>query len=194
MDRDMLDSDMIIEDASGGLTKSAILKREIISWIKVVVFAILAAYLINNFVLVNAAVPTGSMEGTIMPGDRIVALRLSYIFSEPDRFDIIVHKFPDDGETLFIKRIIGLPGDIVEIIDGQVFLNGSYEPLEEPFVQGVPHGNFGPITVPEYSYFVMGDNRNHSSDSREWINRYVHRNQILGRALFGYFPRPKLLR
>ena len=72
MNRNMLDS-------AGGLTKSATLRKEIISWIKVIVFAVLAAYLINNFVLVNAAIPTGSMENTIMTGDRIVALRLSYI-------------------------------------------------------------------------------------------------------------------
>ena len=194
MNQNMLNDEMLIEDAANGQTKAAVLRKEIISWIKVIVFAVLAAYLINNFVLVNAAVPTGSMENTIMTGDRIVALRLSYMFSEPERFDIIVHKFPDDGETLFIKRIIGLPGDVVEVIDGRVFLNGESEPLEEPFVRDVPHGNSGPFTIPENSFFVMGDNRNSSSDSREWVNRFVHRDQILGRALFGYFPRPKLLR
>ena len=194
MNKNMLNDDIVIEDAAGKINSPAALRKEIISWVKVIVFAVLAAYLINNFVLVNAAVPTGSMENTIMSGDRIVAFRLSYMFSEPDRFDIIVHKFPDDGETLFIKRIIGLPGDVVEIIDGRVFLNGDSEPLDEPFVRGVPHGNSGPFTIPENSYFVMGDNRNSSSDSREWVNRFVHRDQILGRAVFGYFPRPKLLR
>jgi len=182
------------EVGASELTKADIWRREIISWAKVIVFAVLAAYLINSFVLVNASVPTGSMEDTIMTGDRIVAFRLSYLFSEPQRFDIIVHRFPDDEETLFIKRIIGIPGDTVEIIGGRVFLNGSSDPLYEPFIKGSPHGDFGPFNVPENSFFMLGDNRNHSSDSREWINRYVHRDQILGRAVFGYFPRIKMLR
>jgi len=182
------------ENTNTPISKADALRKEIISWAKVIVFAVLAAYLINSFVLVNASVPTGSMEYTIMTGDRIVAFRLSYVFSEPQRFDIVVHRFPDDEETLFIKRIIGVPGDTVEIINGQVFLNGDLEPLDEPFKRGVPQGNFGPFFVPENSYFMLGDNRNQSSDSREWINKFVHEDQILGRAIFGYFPRFKLLR
>ena len=79
-------------------------KNEILSWLKTIVFAVILALLINKFVIVNATVPTGSMETTIMPNDRIVALRLSYVFGEPQRGDIAVFKYPDDptGETLYV--------------------------------------------------------------------------------------------
>jgi signal peptidase I len=177
------------------LTKFDIVKKEIISWVKVFGFAIVAAYCINSFVLVNAAVPTGSMENAIMPGDRIVASRLSYAFSKnPNRLDVIVFVSPEDNETLFVKRVIGLPGDVVEVIDGKVYINGDSEPLDESYVKGIPYSTNGPFNVPENSYFVMGDNRNNSSDSREWANKYVSRDKILGRVMFGYYPRPKFIR
>ena len=94
-------------------------------------------------------------------------------FSDPQRFDIIIFRYPDDERQLFIKRIIGLPGETVEIRDGKIYLNGSDEPLEDVQTKETMVGSFGPYTVPENSYFVMGDNRNDSKDSRYWTNTFV---------------------
>ena len=86
------------------------IKSEILSWIFTIGFALVLAIIINSFIIVNATVPTGSMENTIMPKDRIVALRLSYMFEDPQRGDIVVFKYPDDEKVLYVKRVIGLPG------------------------------------------------------------------------------------
>lgn len=120
-----------------------------------------------------------SMENTIMTYDRIFGFRLAYGFNmnvfgneisrkwkDPERFDIVIFKYPDDESQLFIKRIIGLPGDKVEIIDGKVYINDSETPLEDSYVPETPLGSFGPYEVPENCYFMMGDNRNNSKDSR----------------------------
>jgi len=162
--------------------------RDALGWAKTILFAVVFALLINNFVIVNASVPTGSMEGTIRVNDRIVAFRLAYMFSEPDRFDIVVFRGPDDSSILYVKRIIGIPGDEVNIIDGRVFVNGNHEPLRYNFVQGEVFGNFGPYEVPEGHFFVLGDNRGNSIDSRHWSSTFVGREQILGRVIFRYFP------
>lgn len=166
------------------------IKTEIISWAKTILFALVLAFLINHFVIVNATVPTGSMETTIMPDDRIVALRLSYLFEDPKRGDIIVFKYPDDPQqkTLYVKRVIGLPGETVEVIDGDVYINGSKTPLNETYTKEKAIGDFGPFEVPEDSYFMMGDNRNNSLDSRYWENKYVPKDKILGKVFFKYFP------
>ncbi|MCI1959927.1 MAG: signal peptidase I [Clostridia bacterium] len=160
---------------------------EILSWVKTIVFAILIALAINNFVIVNATVPTGSMENTIMPHDRIVALRLTYYFSSPKRGDIVVFKYPDDESTLYVKRVIGLPGETVEVKDGKVYINGSDTPLDDSFIKEKAVGDFGPYQVPEDCYFMMGDNRNNSLDSRFWVNKFVKRDKILGKVYFKYF-------
>lgn len=169
-------------------------KSEILSWVKTIVFALILAYLINHLVIVNATVPTGSMENTIMPKDRIVALRFSYLFSDPQRGDIVVFKYPGDPkqETLYVKRVIGLPGEVVEVIDGIVYVDG--QPLDEPYEKEKPIENFGPYEVPEDSYFMMGDNRNNSQDSRYWENKYVKKDKILGKVFFRYYPSFKFLK
>lgn len=171
-------------------------KSELFSWIKTIVFAVALAVFINSVIIVNAKVPTGSMETTIMTDDRIVALRLSYLFAEPQRGDIVVFEYPDDitGKTLFIKRVIGLPGETVDIRDGRVYIDGSEEPLSEDYVNGTPEEDFGPYEVPADSYFMLGDNRNRSMDSRYWTNTYVNRDKILGKAVFRYLPSPKLIK
>lgn len=164
-------------------------KIEVISWIKTIAGAIILAYFITTFIIVNATVPTGSMKNTIMPGDRLIALRLSYLLTEPQRYDIVVFKYPDDESFLYIKRIIGLPGDTVEIIDGRVYLNNDSEPIADEYVREKMLGSFGPYTVPENSYFMLGDNRNDSKDSRFWENNFVAKEKILGKAIFKYYPK-----
>ena len=169
-------------------------KKELFSWIKTIVIAVVLAVFITNFIIVNAKVPSGSMENTIMTDDRIIASRLTYLFGDPQRGDIVVFKFPDDPQqkTLYVKRIIGLPGETVEIIDGKVYIDGAEEPLDDSFTKEVPVGTYGPFEVPEDSYFMMGDNRNNSSDSRFWENKYVKRDKILGKVFLRYFPSFKI--
>ncbi|MDR2650095.1 MAG: signal peptidase I [Clostridiales bacterium] len=168
--------------------------KEVISWIKTIVAAVVFAVCITQFVIVNAKVPTGSMMDNIMPNDRIVAFRLSYINSGPKRFDIIVFRFPDDPKQLYVKRVIGLPGEIVTIKAGKVYINDNSTPLDDSFVRTQPYEeDFGPVTIPEDSYFMMGDNRNNSADSRVWLKKYVIKEDILGKVLFRYFPSFRIL-
>ncbi len=168
-------------------------KDEVLSWVKTIVFAIIVALFINNFVIVNAEVPTGSMESTIMPKDRIIALRFVYLFEEPQRGDIVVFPFPDDEKTLYIKRIIGIEGDTIEIKNGILYLNG--EAQQEDYIREPMYdwASWGPYMVPEDSYFMLGDNRNYSADSRYWNNTYVKKEKILGKAFLRYYPSIELI-
>ncbi|MDR1687728.1 MAG: signal peptidase I [Clostridiales bacterium] len=168
-------------------------KAEILSWVKLIIFAVLAAVFINNVVLLNAVVPTSSMENNIMPGDRLFAFRLAYVFTEPKRFDIAVFKFPDNEQIPFVKRIIGLPGETVDIIDGKVYINSSEVPLDDSFIkepQWVTTDMH--FDVPEGKYFMMGDNRNNSLDSRSWDENYVERDKIVGKVFVRYSPITKM--
>ncbi|MBQ7016055.1 MAG: signal peptidase I [Firmicutes bacterium] len=189
----MSDKDLskVIRDSLEGQEKekkkSAI--RELISWALVIVMSIGVALFLNGFVIVNARVTSGSMENTIMTGDRVLGLRFSYWFSEPQQGDIVIFKYPDDESQNYIKRIIGLPGDKVEIIEGLVYVNG--ELLNEPYLWEMPKGSFGPYVVPEKHYFMLGDNRNNSRDSRYWNNKFVSDEQILGKAYWIYYPELK---
>lgn len=164
--------------------------RELLSWLSYFAAAIVVAFLLKNFVIINATVPTGSMENTILPGDDLFGFRLSYLFSEPERGDIIIFKFPDDETEKYVKRIIGLPGEKVTITGGKVYINDSEEPLEEDYLKEEWVLATGPFEyeVPEGCYFVMGDNRNNSYDSRYWEHTFVSEDEIIGEALFIYFP------
>ena len=145
-----------------------------------IVIPVLLALFCSKVLIVNATIPSGSMEDTILPGDRIIGFRLAYLLQEPDREDIIIFRFPDDESQVFIKRVIGLPGETVRIVDGRVYIDGSDTPLDEIYLKEAPQGSFGPYEVPKDSYFVMGDNRNHSHDSRlGWWNDEVHTTDLL---------------
>ena len=116
-----------------------------------------------------------------------------YDVSEPKRYDIIIFKFPDDETSApFVKRIIGLPNEKVEIKNGKVYINDSSVSLDDSFINEKTTGNYGPFFVPNNSYFVLGDNRNHSFDSRNWVNKYVAKDKILGKVVLEYFPKLKL--
>ncbi len=166
--------------------------KEVVSWILTFIACIIAAKLITTFIIVNARVPSASMENTVMTNDRLIANRLSYTFSDPDRFDIIVFIAPDEPDKLFIKRIIGVPGDTIEIVEGTLIINGEVIQHED-YVKEPMNGSYGPITVPEEHYFMLGDNRNNSLDSRYWFNTFVPEDTILGEALFTYFPKIHLI-
>ena len=153
-----------------------------------IVIAIVAALLITNFILFNARIPSGSMQNTIMKGDRVFGFRLAYMFSEPKRGDIVIFKWPDDESVTYIKRVIGLPGETVTIRGGKVYINDSDTPLDEPYLAETPYDrDYGPYVVPENCYFMLGDNRNNSKDSRLWENTFVTKDEILAKAFFKYW-------
>lgn len=164
--------------------------REILSWILPFLFALAVTWLLKNYIIINADVPTGSMENAIMPGDRLIGNRLAYLKDDPMRGDIIIFKYPDNEEELYVKRIVGLPGETVEIRQGEIYINGSEQPLHEDYLKErwtVATGDYY-FEIPEDSYLVLGDNRNDSWDARYWTNTYVHKDKILGQAVFVYWP------
>ena len=172
-------------------------KSELISWIQVLVSAAVIAFVLTTFVIANSEVPTGSMENTIMAHDRVIGSRLSYLFSEPERGDVIIFHYPDDptGDTYYVKRVIGLPGDVIDIHDGGVYLNGSDTPLDEPYIKEPMETDPNhPLhfEVPEDSYFMMGDNRNDSWDARFWENTWVTKDKLIAKVLFRYYPFNKM--
>lgn len=166
--------------------------REVLEFVIPIILAVAIALFLKNCVIANAKVPTGSMLNTIQEGDRIIASRLAYINDDPERYDIIIFKYPDDESQYFVKRVIGLPGETVNIVNGIVYVtktDGTTIQLDDSFVTNcVPVGNFGPYVVPEDSYFMLGDNRNNSEDSRYWENKYVKKDKIIGKVLFRYYP------
>ena len=159
---------------------------EILDWSKVLLTALVITFVVSRTLVANAQVPTGSMETTIMTGSRVLINRLSYVVGEPKRGDIIAFYFPDDGESLYLKRIVGLPGEKIEGVDGMIYINGK--PLSEDYIREQINEDFGPYVVPEDSWFVMGDNRNNSLDSRYWEDKFVERDEIVGRAEIEYYP------
>lgn len=165
------------------------LKSEIISWLQILLTAACIAFVLNTFIIANSRVPSGSMENTIMTNDRVIGSRLSYRFSSPERGDIAIFRFPDDESVYYVKRVIGLPGDVIDIVDGAVYLNGSDTPLDEPYLrQEMEPEEPMHFEVPEDSYFMMGDNRNHSFDARYWTNTYVKQDKLVAKVLFRYWP------
>lgn len=163
--------------------------RELISYVIVFAVAITAAFLINRFIILNANVPTRSMAPTINAEDKLIGFRLAYIFDEPNRGDVVIftHKSSDNkAEEEYIKRIIGIPGDTIVITDGILYVN--QKPVREEYLGEDMVGSFGPYTVPEDCYFMLGDNRNISEDARYWENTYVNRENIIAKAVFKYNP------
>jgi signal peptidase I len=166
------------------------------------IVALVLAFFIRSFVVQAFKIPSGSMLQTLQIGDHLLVTKFAYgvkipftnsmiIEREgPERGDVIVFDFPEDPSKDFIKRVIAVPGDVIEIREKKVFLNG--EELNEPYIQHVDSSssvprrdNFGPVMVPQNKYFVMGDNRDESYDSRFW--GFVERNTIAGKALILYW-------
>jgi len=160
--------------------------KEILAWVITIVLAILAAKLINNYVIIKAEVPTGSMEHTIEVDDCILGFQLAYLFQSPERGDIVIFPYPDNPEITYVKRVIGLPGETVEIKEGYVYIDGM--PIEEPYLKEEMRGNYGPYEVPEGSYFMLGDNRNSSQDSRKWSHTFLKEEDIMAKVLLRYSP------
>jgi len=157
-------------------------------------FAVVFALVIRSFALASFYIPSGSMEPTLLQHDRLIADRLSYTFRlrQPQRGDIVIFRFPEDPKVDYIKRVIALPGETVEIRDGVVLVDGK--PLSEDYIYEPPRYDMPPLTVPEGRYFVLGDNRNRSRDSHIW--GFVPLENLVGEALFIYWPpsRARLIR
>jgi len=159
------------------------------------VIAIILALIIRIFIVEAFKIPSGSMIPTLLVGDHLLVNKFMYRFTDPKRGDVIVFKYPDNPSRNFIKRIIAVGGDTVEIRDKVVYVNN--DPQDEPFTQHIspeilparysPRDNFGPVTVPQNAYFMMGDNRDSSLDSRFWKNRFATRQAIVGRAFIIYW-------
>ena len=155
-----------------------------------------AVWLVITFVGQRTEVEGASMENTLHNGDNLIVDKLSYRFRDPERFDIIVFPFQYQANTYYIKRIIGLPGETVQIMeDGSIYING--EKMEESYgrevIQPETIGRAAePIVLGEDEYFVMGDNRNHSSDSRVASVGVLTRDMLIGRAWVRIYPFNKI--
>ena len=188
------------------------MRKEVVSWIRMFVIVIAVVFVLTQFVIINVRVPSGSMENTIMTKDRLIGFRFSYWFDEPQRGDIILFSYPVDEKQTYIKRVIGLPGETVEIRDGKIYIDGSSEPLEEDYLKETwTWENDGyTFNVPEGCYFVLGDNRNDSEDGRFWAQialnegkastaeeaeqySYVKKDEIKGKAIFKYYSKFAIL-
>ncbi|MGA1283943.1 MAG: signal peptidase I [Prochlorothrix sp.] len=157
--------------------------------IKTIGLSAVLAFGIRTFIAEARYIPSSSMLPTLQINDRLIVDKVAYRFTEPERGDIVVFN-PTDAliaqnfRDAFIKRIIGLPGDVVEVYGGKVYING--QALEENYIQDAPEYVYGPETVPEGQYLVLGDNRNNSYDGHSW--GFVPRDRIIGRATVLFWP------
>lgn len=163
--------------------------KELLSMLIYIGVVLGVTFLIITFVGQRTHVSGESMENTLDNGDQLIVDKITYRFQDPERFDIIVFPFHYKENTYYIKRIIGLPGETVQIADGTIYING--EVLEEAYGREVmqdPGIAAEPITLGEDEYFVLGDNRNQSSDSRDPSVGLIHRDEIIGRAWLRIWP------
>lgn len=174
-------------------------------YVESLLIAAAIAFLVRGFVVQAFRIPSGSMEPTLLVGDHLLVSRLSYEMKlpftntvlldlgKPKRGDVVVFSYPEDRSKDFIKRVIGEGGDTVQVRNKVVYVNGqriedSHASFQDRAVipgASSPRDNFGPVTVPRDSYFVMGDNRDRSYDSRFW--GFVKKDDLIGRALVLYF-------
>jgi len=180
-------------------------KKIIWEYAKAIITALVLAMLIRTFIIQAFKIPSGSMIPTLLVGDHILVNKFLYgtkipfsdkkvlIFKKPERGDIMVFKYPENPSKDFIKRVVAVEGDVIESKNKEIYVNGSR--VKEPYTQhtdssmrpmGIePRDNFGPVIVPKNKYYVMGDNRDQSYDSRYW--GYVDSKDIRGKALILYW-------
>jgi signal peptidase I len=169
--------------------------------------AAIIALSVRSLVFATYTIPSGSMESTLLVGDYLIANRMSYVvkvpltdivvltLGEPERGDVIIFRFPEDRSKDFVKRVIAKKGDVVEIKDKVLYVNGQRVQIGAAHFDDsrvipaslAPRDNFGPVTVPKDSYFVMGDNRDNSYDSRFW--GFLKKRDLVGKAEIIYFSR-----
>ena len=163
--------------------------RELVGMLLYIGVVLVITFLIITFVGQRTHVSGESMKNTLDHGDQLIVDKITYRFQKPLRYDIIVFPYKYEENTYYIKRIIGLPGETVQIADGEIYING--EVLRETYGREVirdPGTAAEPVTLKEDEYFVLGDNRNASSDSREPSVGVIHREDIVGRAWIRIWP------
>jgi signal peptidase I len=188
-------------DGAGRDDKPASTGRTLIEYALLAIVAVAVALLIQAFLVKPYRIPSESMENTLLIGDRVLVDRISWRFSEPQRGEITVFHPPFSGPVL-IKRIVGMPGDVISLRDGYVYINGvklvepyvrrvggRQEPTD-PFTNGLAWSLQQPYHVPAGMYFMMGDNRSVSDDSRDWGP--APRREIIGEAFLTYWPLTRL--
>lgn len=173
---------------------------DILELIMYALIALVVAYLIVTFVGQRTVVDGKSMYNTLDDGDNIIVEKLSYTFGEPDRFDIVVfphYDYARGGEVYYIKRIIGMPGETIQIEDGLIYIldeSGNKTVLDEEYGYYIDGRQMSggiastPIEIPEGYYFVLGDNRNNSKDSRDSSVGLVKQEDIVGKAWLRFYP------
>lgn len=160
--------------------------KEIKEWAQAIFTAVILALLIRIFLFEIIMVVGESMIPTLENGDRVFVNKIGYIIGEPQHGDLVIFKTPEDSRTNYVKRLIGLPGDRVRIEDGVVYVNN--EPLNEPYIAEPPYNDFAEEIVPEDTIFVLGDNRNHSKDSRDYHVGFVPMDNLIGKAMWRIWP------
>jgi len=149
------------------------------------IIAVVLAAVIRLFILAPFYIPSGSMEPTLLVGDRIIVSKLAYHLGEPHRGDIVVFKYPLDTSRDFVKRLIAFGGETVALRNSHLYINGREMP-ENYLPPGLHFADFGPVKVPPGDYFMLGDNRNNSDDSRVW--GALPGKYIIGKAILIYWP------
>ncbi len=156
-------------------------------WVLPLLAVILAAFL-NLFILLNAHIPSGSMEPTIATGSLVLGDRTAYLRGEPQAGDVVFFRHESEfGRRIIVKRVIALPGQTFSMVDGRVYLDGRL--LDEPYITQFSWDSYPETVVPEGCCIVLGDHRTNSNDSRFWTDPFVRWEDLLGRAMFVYFPR-----
>ncbi len=167
------------------------LKREIFEWVMVFVVAAALAFVVRTFIFEPVRVDGSSMLNTLENNEFMVATKFDYLFGDPERFDIVICDYPNTDDGMYrVKRVIGMPGETIELREGKLYVNGEY--VEQTFDMTPNETNFGPFEVPEDSYFVMGDNRNNSKDSRSPMVGPLNRKLIKGHVRAVVFPLNKM--
>lgn len=166
--------------------KNSTLGQEVKDWIISILIAVVLAFFIRYFIVELYMVEGPSMRPTLVNSERLVVNKFIYRFKHPERGDVLVFRYPRDPSRDFIKRVIALPGDAIEIKDGRVFLNGQL--LNETYILEKTRGSYPLATVPEGTVFVMGDNRNNSEDSRFRDVGFVSYDMIKGKAVMIFWP------
>lgn len=163
------------------------LRQEIFEWIMVFVVAAALAFVVRTFIFEPVRVDGSSMLNTLTDSDFMIATKFDYLFGDPERFDIVICHYPNTDDGMYrVKRVIGLPGETIELRGGDLYVNGEF--VEQNFDMTENETAFGPLTVPQDHYFVLGDNRNNSKDSRHPMVGALPRNMIEGHVRAVVFP------
>ncbi len=182
-----MEKNSVLENSKN--TRNSTEENPVVEIIKTLATAFILAIGIRTLVAEARYIPSSSMEPTLEINDRLIIEKVSYRFQKPQRGDVVVFSPTDklreqNFKDAFIKRVIGLPGDKVEVRGGKVYVNG--QAIREKYIEEAPEYKYGPVTVPKDQYLVLGDNRNNSYDSHYW--GFVPRENLIGRAVVRFWP------